>query len=819
MLTLPDAIIRFDAAIAAGQVPDRKTGQMTTLKPSRRPPILSNVRKAVEHALQSLHGDRAVPAGAFETTDLTPLLTELPTHGRLAAEEEEKGAKAASKIESNVRLFASVVLGRDVVKERQPVHRARVLPAYEALYDVLNAFVEAEDMRTLNKRRSLRRGFVKWVELAAANGAATPADVPDDYATILGWGEHLGWKKKDTVYALNAWRKAVRLAAAPYAMAWDLVVHNGVGVTSLENFVQLVLARGYTGDVSEATAADLLPVLAPKLTTALESVISSGNSHGLSRSWANDMRDAASWVVAGLIRLGEDPSTLTWFDLWTVRRTVQVTPDAQQDDQLAQYGIDGGATVAHHSLMRRVLDSTAGLSYALSNLRLFNREHEDDPVPVYTESLLGNLEMAWVVTQRFFGERMHQQKPELWAQARVEYEETTKHTSRYNKGRVLLGRKAKGKLPITWPQLICMGLPWLAKQCYALRRAVAEREARIGHLESRESQTLLNKYCAALTEYAIVSLLSDDLLRVKNYAGTMADEHIKVVPILTPDGRWRGIETISTSFKALDDDRVSLKSDKVTCGVQNERIDRRVTPGIVDHILWFDFWTIARSRALVAAGLLPSVDAFDPDDDHFAVFITPRPRVHQRETYHQSMNEWRECQDGQADAQRPGWRGNLSEDMLSESYGAALHRICVTVLGRKKLPAWGSEELTAGYRGLFSGHISRLMGATYLGGVRGNWEEATYRTNDEELTLRRHYVHLSAWAKKHKHLENPEGLHWFDAVMDRIMMLRSTDDARWPQFWEIFDPRHPELALAWLDRPGAPQGVQRRSGRRARIAA
>ncbi|MHB1862733.1 MAG: hypothetical protein ACYCVL_07150 [Gemmatimonadaceae bacterium] len=819
MLTLPESIARFDAAIAAGQVPDRKTGGMTALKPSRRAPILSNVRKALDHALQSLLGDRAVHAAAFETTDLTPLLTELPTHGRLAAVEEEMGAKAASKIESNVRLFVSVVLGRDIVKERQPVHRDRVLPPYQPLYDVLNAFVEAEGSRTLNKRRPLRRGFVKWVELAAANGAGTPADVPDDYATILGWGKRLGWKKKDTVYALNAWRKAVRLAAAPYSMAWDLVAHNGVGVTSLEDFVQRVRARGYTGDVATATAADLLPLLAPKLSTALETVIASGNSHGLSRSWASDMRDAASWVVAGLIRLGEDPSMLTWFDLWTVRRPVQVTPDAQQDDQLAQYGIDGGATVAHHSLMRRILDSTAGRSYELSHLRLFNREHEDDPVPVYTESLLGNMEMSWVVTHRFFGERMHQQKPELWAQARVEYEETTKHTSRYNKGRVLLGRKAKGKLLITWPQLICMGLPWLAKQCYALRRELAEREARIGHLESREGQMLLNKYCAALTEYAIVSLLTDDLLRVKNYAGAMAGEHVKVIPILTPDGHWRGIEAISTSFRALDDDRVALKSDKVTCGVQNERLDRRVTPGVVDHMLWFDFWTIARPRALVAAGLLTSVDLFDPNDDHFAVFVTPRPRAEQRERYHRGMTARGESGSGAENAPMSPWRGNLSEDMLSESYGFALHRICVTVLGRKKLPAWGSEDLTANYRGLFSGHISRLMGATYLGGVRGNWEEATYRTNDEELTLHRHYVYLSAWAKQHKHLENPEGLHWFDAVMDRIMMLRSTDDARWPQFWAIFDPRQPELALAWLDRTGTPEGVKRRSGRPARVAA
>ena len=815
MLTFPVAVRCFVTASERGQVPNRKTGKMGTLKASRRAPILSNVRKALEHALQALHGGRAVSYETIESTDLTPLLTTLPMHGRLAAQAEEMNAKAVSKIESNVRLFVSVVLGRDVVKDRQPVERQRVLAAYQPLYDAVSAFVEADGCKHLNKRRPLRRGFVKWVELATANGAATPAEVPDDYATIMGWGERLGWRKKDVAYALNAWRRAVELADAPYAMAWDLVVHNGVGIKSLMDFPARARAVGVLADLASATAGDLLPAFAPKLATALDWVIAQGLGDGLSRSWAADMRDAASWVVAGLIRLGEDPSTLTWYDLWTVRRTVEVTADEDQDDQLAQYGISGGATTAEHSLMHRVLDTTARRSYELSHLWLLNADHAQDDVPVYTDSLLGNLEMAWVVTDRFFGPRMHQQRPELWAQARVEYDTMQQHTARYNKARILMGRKAKDKLVITWPQLICMGLPWLAKQCYELRSKVATCLANRGHLESRDSQEVLNQYCAALTEYAIVALVTDDTLRVKNYAGAMAAEHVKIEPRLAPDGTWRGVEKIRTSFTCLDDDSVALKSKKVSDSEHNKRLDRRVTPGIVDHTLWFEYWTVARPRALVAAGLLPNVEAFDPAADHYAVFITPRPSAEQRDEYRRALTEWHTHRAAGEEASLPSWRGNLSEDMLSNAYGEALHRICVELLQRD-IPAWGSDDLTKDYRGLFAAHIARLMAATYLGGVRNDWQEATYRTNDEEATLRKHYVHLSAWAKQHKHLEGPEGLHWFDKVMDRLMQLRSGDDVRWPQFWELFDPERPDLALAWLDRRVMPGAPKRRAPRRNR---
>lgn len=808
-LSFVDIVARLDAASAAGTVPSRKTGVPGPLAASRRAPILSNTRKAIEHALRSVHGDRAIPDQVLETSDLTPYLDTLPDHGRLAAlEVDPDKVKAAGKVESNVRLVVSVALGRDVVRDRKPIERARVAAPFQALYDALDGWAQQD----LKKRRPVRRGFIQFVELATLSGIGSPAAVPDDYAAIMTWGQKAGWKKKDIHYALNAWRRAAELADASYAMAWDLVNHRGIGITSLPDFPTRLRAAGYTGAPALATAADMLPFLAPKLAGPLEKVIANGIKAGLSTAWASDMRDMASWLVAALIRLGEDASRCTWFDLWTVRRPVAVTSDEEQDEQLAQYGVEATANVEQHSLMRRALDTSARRSYELSPLWLLNPAHEVDPVPVYTESLLQNFEMAFVVTQRFFGERMHLQRPELWAQAVAEYEATSRLATTHNKGRVLLGRKAKSSLPITWPQMVCMGLPWLAAQCYAVRREVQEREARIGHLESRESQELLNRYCDALFEYAVAALITDDSLRVKNYSGAYAGQHVLVTPILH-QGRWAGVSTIRTAFTALDDDSVSLKSKKSSNGTHNAR-ERRVTPGIVDHTLWSEFWTIARPRRLVAAGLLPNLDAYDPANDHFAVFPTPRPSSEQRQEFVDGMAAYRAARaDGDADAQLPTWRGGMSEDMLSDTYGAALHRICCEVL-KRDLPPWGSRELTEKYRSIFSGHIARLQAGTYFGGVRGNWSEATYRTNDEEITLRRYYNHLSAWAKEREHLDNPEGLRWFDHVIDRVLKLKDGDDPRWPEFWLRFDPTAPGRALAWLDRIEIPADDRRRRGTR-----
>ncbi|MCA2991162.1 hypothetical protein [Gemmatimonas sp.] len=793
-ITLPEAIAKFDSAAASGGVVNRKTGRTERLKPSRRGPILSNVRKAVIRALRAARDGVLLNESILETADIEPYLMALPEHGRLAAVEDAPGeVKAAGKVASNVRLFVSTILGRDIERQPKPVKPTRVPAAFRSLYDTLDAWV----LEDLKKRRSTRRGFVCFVDLCGLHGIAAPEEVPDDYDTVMSWGERLGWKKKDVHYALTAWRKAVRLAEAPYGLALEVLGRNGIGIRSVPDLATRLKVGGFTGHLATTSTPELLRLLAPKLTEGLEHVIAAGHKDGLSEAWADALWKMESWLVASLLRLGEEVAALTWYDLWVERRAVAGKVDEAQDDQLAAYGISGGESESH-SLMRRVMDTSAPISYQLSHLWLHNEEHELDDVPVYTDSILANFEAAYVVTKRFFGGRMHRQRPALWAVAVTEYENTLGELREYNRGRILLGRKPKSVLPITWPQMVCMGLPWLARRCYSLRREVADRLARIGHLESRESQRLVSEYCEALYEYAVSALIIDDSLRIKNYAGAIAGKHLRVTPI-RENGNWVGIAELHTSFSALDDDAVSLKSKKMTGTEFNERT-RRVTPGVVDHTLFFEYWTLARPRRLAAAGLLAAAEAFDPEDDEFAAFPTPRPSSEQVSAYISALAA---CAHGAVDGGKqalPAWRGNITEDMLTVDFGRTLHRVCIEVLGRD-LPPWDDEELTKSYRGIFSAHIARLMAGSYFGGARQRWGDATYRTNTEEITLRRYYVRLSAWAKEREHLDSPEGLHWFDPVIDRLLKLKNHDDARWSQFWSIFDPARPSEALEWLDRP------------------
>lgn len=520
-----------------------------------------------------------------------------------------------------------------------------------------------------------------------------------------------------------------------------------------------------------------------------------------------------SWVVATLIRLGEQPAAISWLDLWLERRPVEVPIDSEQDAQFAEYGVEAGGCTAMHSLARRLIDATARRSYELSHLQLHNEEHALDPVPVYTESLLANMEAAFVITDRFFGRTMNEKKPELWARALAEYDRLCKDTVEYNRPRILLGRKQKEALLITWPQAVCMGIPFLANRCYALRSELAERERRLGHLESRTSEQLLNRYCDALHDYCVLAILLDDSLRVKNYSGAMAGIHVKPVPVRNGAGKWIAFSEARTLFSGLDEFSVALKARTKLERGTNKR-DRPLTPGIVDHVLLFEFWTVARPRTLFAAGLLQSVESFNPDDDTFAVFPTPRPSADQMARYHAEQSAYEAAVAGASiDGEStkcapPRWRGNLSEDMLSDSFGRSLHEICVTVLGRV-LPGYESPELTAKYRGLFAAHIVRLLVGTYFGGVRDRWRDAEYRTNDAEITLRRHYNRLSDWFEERMHVRGPEGVHWFDAVIDRVLERRAEDSSVWSMFWREFEPRDPLRGFA----KSTDSGEQRRKAR------
>lgn len=790
MPTLRDAIATFDGAAAAGRIVNRKTRRPGPFPKSRRDPLLSNVRAALRHALQAAHGDRCISDEALEATELAPFLPALPDHAFFAAEAEKRGDPGKER--SNVRLFVSVVTGRDVTVPRAATRTEDALPGWVRLYDALQA-----DAAATGKRRNYGAALLRFQNLALANGVACPEELPDSLDVIRAWADRVGRGKKETYYELNAYRRAADLVGDDtLPRLWVVIDEDGQGIRSLPDYPARLRSAGVTAPPLEVDTVTLVTALAPRLGAALKAVIAKGRSQGLSPAWERTMADTASWAAASLVRLlkhhpdaAVSLATVTWYDLWVRRVRVAVATDVEQDAQLAELLGDAAGPGGQEDqvLIRRIVDMSARRSYENSPLVLVDSAHEEDEVPVYTQKMQQHLENCYVIAHRYFGEALANRAPEKWVPVRVAYEELCTHAERYNATRYLRGRKAKGRLLVTYPQVVCMGLPYLRGRVVRARRAMEERRATPGGLETRDAQKVVEDYHEALREYVVQALIIDDGLRVKNYTGAVAGVHVVIDPVRGSDGLWRGIRSVRTRFAGLDDHSVSLKIGTTKDLAERTR-ERPLSPGVVDFELLFEYWMLTRPRALVKAGLLPSVGAFDPDQDGFAVFVCPKPTGGQRQ-----------------DAR---WKGNLTEDTLSNLFGRGLHRIAVEVLGRT-LPAFDDPELTVEYRALWAGHVSRLILGSYLGGLRGDWTEACYLTNDSEATLRKNYVALADWYRERLHVAGPENPRHFDAVVDRILERRPDD--RWAAFWDGFDPDRPTVALPLLDE------VPPARGRRLRV--
>lgn len=794
MPTYREAIEIFDTRSTAGQIPNRVTGKLGSLAPSRRAPILSNVNSALRHLIRTMPEYARLNADALLDVDVTSMLPLLPEHARLDASEGATPRGGPGKERSNVALFVSVVLGRDVDRDPRPVRRAEALPGWEALYGVLD-----QRARRDPKARTGPRQLLRFMSLAAANGVSDPYNVPDDFDAVHAWGATCRYSRKEVHEALGAFRSAADiLGDARLPRAYQVVV-KGIGIRSIPDYVARLRAAGLDGDPLEWTTVEMIAALAPKLGRAVEIVMAADRTRNHTPSYAKERIECVGWLVASLLRQGIEPRDLTILDFLLVKRSVPVQRSGaaeevqrEREAQLAAMGVTvRGGAAEEHSLLRCCLDETARTSYDLSPLSVRNPVHAEDPIPVYTESLVLNVQQAFLMAREMFGEVLRASAPDMWARATVEYESIMSHIANYNKPRLLRGRKEVDTLRITWPQAICMGLPYLRRKALEARRQVNDRARRIGHLESRESQRLLTNYYELLRDYIVVAVLLDDSLRIRNYAGAVPGRHFLLEPIVA-NGKWVGLAGVRTAY--IGDDEPSVKLKVLTRdGKQVNQRARNLTPGIVDMDLMFDWWVKARPHYLAQAGRIDSPDAFDPNADCFAAFPTGRPSRDQRR-----------------DA---SWGGNISPDMLSQIFGRALHEICRVVLGQTDLPDWNDPQLTDEHRSLFCAHIVRTLVSTYFGGIRNNWGEAQDRTNDREETLRRHYNHLAAWFRERRHVRTPDNPTWFDAVIDRLLEARPDD--RWALVWDRFDPQQPAASLSFLNAHPLPAAQIRRSRRRA----
>ncbi|HEU4648545.1 MAG TPA: hypothetical protein VFS33_05755 [Gemmatimonadales bacterium] len=835
MPTLRDAIAAFDAANEARQIPDRKSGGFLPepMPASRRDPIVSNVKVAVENLVATVRS-RAYAAAYQSVLDESGAAVAPPTADAVAAATlagQQAAAKALTcpadiyaleigpflaslpayaggnpdnrkdrqKRASNVKLFISVVAGIDFDSPR-PVSPTRVHEPWRCLYEPLMRYVDAGgDKRERDKRRNLPGALLRLQDLLLARGHAAPAEVPDRH-TLRKWLLEAEPDLEDerankrAHWYLGAYRTACRVAglAQELPQHYELIEDEGIGIKSLgsmpkadgeleESWMSRARDLGFEGDFRDVEMLVLVRLFAPKMGLMLDRYLAQGRSALKRGPWAEAQIDMASWAVASLIRLGVDPREMHWPDLFLERRTVSVDVDEERDEVLNDFLAGRGRraqrarATAQHSLLRRCLDLAAPRSWANSPLWLVTPRHELDPVPRYTEKLEHHLDAVFVLTREMYGRHMQQAEDSEtradWGLVVAEYEATAKHVADYNQGRPVDGRKDKSAMLITWPQAICMGLPYLRKRALELRVLVEEARERRGHLESRSSRELLARYDEALREWIVATIMLDDCLRVKNYAGARAGEH--VVPLVRrgADGRWLTVVGLETHWRGIDAGKVALKMWENRDGNPRTR-DRTITPALLDSLLLTDYWLGTRRRALASASILKPSQPYDPDQDRWAFIVTPRPQAHQH-----------------AD---PTWYGDMTTDMVSDIFGSALYRMCREVL-HLDLPPWDSSELTTKFRALFSAHVTRLAVGSYLGGLRNQWTEAEELTDDMEDTLRKHYSRVQKkWAEL-KHVTGSQNPHHFDAVIDRMRMRVPEDD--WATFWRTLDPEAPETAL------------------------
>jgi hypothetical protein len=810
MPTLREAIALFDDANTRCQVPDRRSGGFLAapMKPSRRDPIVSNVKVAVENLIASLREhaytaahDAAVAAGADALDaakagrlaadaaiacpadvldfELGPFMASLPAHAGSRAD----APKDRQKRESNVKLFLTVVCGLDFSAPR-PVAPSRVHEPWRCLYDPLVRYAEAD----LDKRRNLPNGLLKLQDLMLSHGLGTPADTPDRQgvtALITAGDPDLAEVKanKRAHWLLGAYRTACRVAglSAAFPQHYELIEEKGVGIKSLPDWIARARAKGFAGDPRDITALELIQIFAPRLHLMLDRYLEQGASALRRPAWRAAQIDRVSWIVAPLIRAGVEPTEVHWPSLFLERQAVEASVDEARDEVLNEYYRARGrahqrsARTVQHSLLRRCLDVSAKRSWENSPLWLINPMHELDEVPRYTDKHLQHLEAAFVLTREMYGRAMlASDDPETradWGLAQAEFESLMRHVEEFNRGRPVDGRKDKSGMPITWPQAVCMGLPYLRQQALLLRSEVEDARQRRGHLTSASSRGLLNRYHEALREWVIATMFLDDCLRVKNYSGARANEHI--VPIVEKDreGRWTAVTGLITRWRGHDHPKVALKMTTDKDGNPRKR-ERQITPALLDARLLTDYWMQARVYAAVSARLLPSVEAYDPDEDRLAFIVTPRPK--------------------QSQHNNPDWYGDMTTDQVSDILGRALYRMCREVLGLD-LPEWDSPDLTEKFRALFRAHVVRTAAASYLGGLRGQWALAEELTDDEEATLRKHYSRVQ---RKLSELQRAVGWtnpNHFDAVVDRMLAQYPEDD--WAVFWRTFDPNSPDPAL------------------------
>jgi hypothetical protein len=413
----------------------------------------------------------------------------------------------------------------------------------------------------------------------------------------------------------------------------------------------------------------------------------------------------------------------------------------------------------------------------------------------YTVKLRDQLIELYSVLRETVREPM-QRQPDTsrkWNIIEAEFNRTRAHVDAVMEGGRGVGHKNKTGLDITYPQLTCVIIPHLKCQVDIARAQwhaytkSSDRGAR-RHAEYRD----------ALRRLIVTMVVSDDCMRIANYAHGRVGHNFLLEYDRDRRGKLKAITKLSYMWRGGDTNvEAQTKIRRYGRGAKSQEAIRSVraaSSGLVDYTYLTEYFTMVRVHDLVACGRIPSVEAYDVEKDHWALFVCPKPRHKQSDRV-------------------DDWSAHIDTSTLTNYFGQSLHEGMVGALGRN-LPAWDSPEITTQYRALFSAHIVRLLFSSYCFGLRGKeyMGLAEKRLMDRRSTIEGHYLAFADHfeeKQKQQGLENP---HFFDLLMDQ-MLYGNASAEQWTAFWRGYHHTLPLTNIHLLT------GETPRSSRRRRSPA
>lgn len=757
--TLQEAIAYFDRQNERGQIPNRKAGGFRTIGAAERRVILNDVRNALARAGREAGMSGTDPAAL----PLTPFLEVLEHFARVDAQEE--GRSRPANRAASVRLFLAVLEGHEPRTRRRAIAES-FLPAWVPLYEAV-AGLEITNPNARQPRHRRYPGYLyQFQNFVLRHGVDRPEALPS-YDQLRVWAEAERARKSLDNW-LSAYRKGREAMGNPTFLPSlapsPIGLHRGLRGLDLSALLSRV---GCITPQEDMSVEELVRVLAPQIARAVDYYVEHA---GKSTSWNETVINGASCLVAELVRMGmaDELPELDLLDLFERRVAVEVVASRKGAIPILRRRLGTPAGPSTVSLLRRYVDEASRRSFQHSPMQP-TTVVPDGEVPIYTTALFNETSALWQVAEFVYGRAegfpepgMMEAKAEEWARIRLEYQLVRQHMKDTNVVRQAEGFKDKHLISITWAQAICVALPQLWRRAYALREAYHMACTKHEDVESRPVRAARARYFKALGRYVLTAVLLEDGLRVANYAGGRVGRNFLPEVERAEDGTWERIVGVRTFFRGYCDE-APLKVRRSEQGKERRR-ERSLRPGIVDMELLTDFWLELRPRALVSCGLIPSLEAYDPNQDTFALFVSP---CSTREEH-----------------------GGYTPARLSKNFGKVLHWMMREVFGRD-VPTWkqlaADKTLRHKWRGLFGAHATRLLIATYWGVVRERWSIARELTNDKIVTLQSFYGVFEGWvaeARARQGIENPDH---FNDLVDRLRGGAIID-------WGTFDPERPEEA-------------------------